>query len=87
MRVDTFDFDLPDANIALRPVSPRDAARLLLVEPGKSLGNRIVRDLPDLLEPGDALVFNDTRVLPAQLTGTRERDGQVARLGVTLAFA
>ncbi len=84
MRVDTFNFDLPDDNIALRPASPRDAARLLLVHPDRPLGDRIVRDLPDLLEPGDALVFNDTRVLPAQLTGTRERDGQVARLGVTL---
>lgn len=76
MRVDLFDFDLPADRIALRPVTPRDAARLLVVRPdeGCRLEDRIVRDLPDLLEPGDALVFNDTRVIPAELHGVRIRD-------------
>jgi len=84
MRVDLFDFDLPEERIALRPASPRDAARLLVVRPGESPSDRIVRDLPDLLEPGDALVFNDTKVIPAQLEGSRERDGAVAHIGATL---
>jgi S-adenosylmethionine:tRNA ribosyltransferase-isomerase len=61
MRTDLFDFDLPPGRIALRPVSPRDAARLLVVRPGGSLEDRSVRDLPELLSPGDALVVNDTR--------------------------
>lgn len=74
MRVSDFDFDLPNERIALRPASPRDAARLLVVRPGQALENRIVRDLPDLLQPGDALVFNDTRVIPARLSGVRLRD-------------
>ena len=84
MRVDLFDFELPDERIALRPAEPRDAARLLVVRPGAALEDRIVRDLPDLLRPGDALVFNDTRVIPAQLFGERVRDGVAARIGVTL---
>src|SRR5436190_18429951 len=71
MRTDLFDFDLPPERIALRPVSPRDAARLLVVRPGSPLEDRGVRDLPDLLNPGDALVVNDTRVLAARLTGRR----------------
>jgi len=75
MKVSDFDFDLPNDRIALRPVSPRDAARLLVVRPGQGLEDRIVRDLPDLLEPGDALVFNDTRVIPARLAGERHREG------------
>ncbi|MCA0319104.1 MAG: tRNA preQ1(34) S-adenosylmethionine ribosyltransferase-isomerase QueA [Proteobacteria bacterium] len=83
MRVDLFDFDLPSDRIALRPASPRDAARLLIVRPG-GVEDRIVRDLPDLLQPGDALVFNDTRVIPAQLEGIRERDGAVATISATL---
>ena len=70
MRVDLFDFDLPPDRIALRPVRPRDAARLLLVD-GEVMSDRKVIDLPDLLEPGDVLVFNDTRVIPAQLEGKR----------------
>ena len=77
MKTADFDFDLPDDRIALRPAEPRDAARLLLVRPGEPLQDRIVRDLPDLLRPGDALVFNDTRVIPARLRGSRERDGSV----------
>ena len=77
MRVDLFDFDLPEENIALRPVSPREAARLLLVQPGGDApyADRTVGDLPSLLKAGDALVFNDTRVIPAQLAGIRHREG------------
>jgi S-adenosylmethionine:tRNA ribosyltransferase-isomerase len=73
MRTDLFDFELPPERIALRPVSPRDAARLLVVRPGgqPALDDRAVRDLPELLEPGDALVVNDTKVIPARLTGRR----------------
>ena len=77
MKTSDFDFHLPDDRIALRPAQPRDAARLLLVSPGEPLSDRQVRDLPDLLRPGDALVFNDTRVIPARLAGSRERDGIV----------
>lgn len=84
MRVDLFDFELPDANIALRPASPRDAARLLAVRPGEGLADRIVQDLPSLLRQGDALVFNDTKVLPAQLEGMRERNSQFAMVSATL---
>src|SRR5690606_18312894 len=69
-----FDFVLPEEAIALRPAEPRDAARLLVVRGGR-LDDRIVRDLPGLLEPGDALVFNDTKVIPARLSGVRERPG------------
>jgi S-adenosylmethionine:tRNA ribosyltransferase-isomerase len=79
MRVDLFDFELPPERIALRPASPRDSARLLLVRPG-GLEDRVVRDLPSLLRPGDTLVFNDTRVIPAQLEGRRGE----ARIGATL---
>jgi S-adenosylmethionine:tRNA ribosyltransferase-isomerase len=71
MRTDLFDFELPPERIALRPAMPRDAARLLVVRPGGVLEDRGVRDLPDLLNPGDALVVNDTRVIPARLTGRR----------------
>ena len=69
MHLDDFDFDLPEALIAQRPVEPRDAARLLHV--GQTLADRRVRDLPNLLAPGDLLVVNDTRVLPARLSGKR----------------
>ena len=79
MNVDLFDFDLPAERIALRPVAPRDSARMLLVTPN-GLADRIVSDLPDALRPGDLLVFNDTRVIPAQLEGTRG----AARIGATL---
>ena len=83
MRVDLFDFDLPQDRIALRPVRPRDAARMLVVRgEDAALENAGVLDLPDLLEPGDVLVFNDTRVLPAQLEGRRV--GGEARIGATL---
>ena len=70
MRVDLFDFDLPPDRIALRPARPRDAAQLLLVE-GERIADRNVLDLPAILRPGDVLVFNDTRVIPAQLEGKR----------------
>jgi S-adenosylmethionine:tRNA ribosyltransferase-isomerase len=75
MRTDAFDFDLPPDRIALRPASPRDAARLLVVRPGAAVEfeDRIIRDLPDLLQPGDHLVVNDTKVIPAQLCGRRLR--------------
>jgi len=68
-----FDFTLPERLIALHPVSPRDSARLLVVRPGERafLSDHIIRDLPALLRPGDALVFNDTRVIPARLAGRR----------------
>jgi len=86
MRVDDFDFHLPEDLIALRPASPRDAARLLVVTPGArlSVANRMIADLPELLSPGDALVFNDTKVIPAELTGKRERDGATANISATL---
>ncbi|MBV7267171.1 tRNA preQ1(34) S-adenosylmethionine ribosyltransferase-isomerase QueA [Erythrobacter ani] len=83
MRVDLFDFELPQDRIALRPVRPRDAARMLLVRGADAeFEDRGVRDLPDLLEPGDVLVFNDTRVIPAQLEGRRA--GGEAKIGATL---
>jgi S-adenosylmethionine:tRNA ribosyltransferase-isomerase len=84
MRVDQFDFVLPEASLALRPTSPRDAARLLVVKPDGSLTDSFVFDLPRWLEPGDALVVNDTRVIPVQLSGIRARQGSVARIEVTL---
>lgn len=84
MRVDLFDFDLPEERIALRPMEPRDQARLLVVQPGSLFADRHVADLPDLLQPGDALVFNDTKVIPAQLEGTREREGVTAQISATL---
>jgi len=71
MRTDLFDFELPASCIALRPASPRDSARMLVVQPGAVLRDRIVADLPLWLEPGDQLVVNDTRVISAQLTGRR----------------
>lgn len=70
MKLSDFDFDLPKERIALRPARPRDAARLLEVRP-EGLADRTVRDLPALLAPGDLMVFNDTRVIPARLSGTR----------------
>ena len=79
MRVDLFDFDLPEDRIALRPVTPRDAARMLVVD-ADGMHDRGVRDLPSLLRAGDCLVFNDTRVIPAQLHGRRGN----AVIGATL---
>jgi S-adenosylmethionine:tRNA ribosyltransferase-isomerase len=73
MQLADFDFHLPEAQIALRPASPRDSARLLLVEPGAPFRDLHVRDLPGLLRAGDVLVVNDTRVIPARLRGVRIR--------------
>ena len=84
MRVADFDFHLPDDHIALRPAEPRDAARLLVVQPGLPPVDRFVRDLTAYLRPGDALVLNDTKVIPARLAGTRARDGQVVQVEATL---
>jgi S-adenosylmethionine:tRNA ribosyltransferase-isomerase len=71
MRTDLFDFDLPAASIALRPASPRDSARMLVVRGEDSLRDQVVSDLPRWLEPGDQLVVNDTKVISAQLHGRR----------------
>jgi S-adenosylmethionine:tRNA ribosyltransferase-isomerase len=79
MRVDLFDFELPPERIALRPASPRDSARMLVVGPER-MEDRGVSELPGLLRAGDVLVFNDTRVIPAQLEGRRGE----ARIGATL---
>ena len=90
MRVADFDFDLPETLIALRPASPREAARLLVVTPGEGLADLTVGDLPALLRAGDALVFNDTRVIPARLDGRREArtegggDGHAVSVEATL---
>ncbi|WP_421983053.1 tRNA preQ1(34) S-adenosylmethionine ribosyltransferase-isomerase QueA [Roseibium sp.] len=86
MRVDDFDFELPNERIALRPAKPRDAARMLVVRPSERtvFSDMGVRDLPMLLEPGDALVFNDTKVIPAQLEGRRLRGDVSAGISVTL---
>ncbi|MFC3705745.1 tRNA preQ1(34) S-adenosylmethionine ribosyltransferase-isomerase QueA [Devosia honganensis] len=81
MRVSEFDFDLPERLIALHPAEPRDSARLLEVEPGAGLRDLHIPDLLTLLRPGDVLVVNDTRVLPAELKGVRIR-GE-ARAGVS----
>ena len=85
MQVDDFDFDLPESLIALRPARPRDTARLLHIPAQGDLGNRIMRDLPDLLRAGDALVVNVTKVIPARLLGVRHRDGaEGAKTEITL---
>ncbi len=84
MTLADFDFHLPENRIALRPAAPRGAARLLVVDAGGALADRAVADLPDLLRPGDALVFNDTRVIAARLKGTRDREGQACAVEATL---
>jgi S-adenosylmethionine:tRNA ribosyltransferase-isomerase len=84
MQLADFDFELPDDRIALRPAVPRDAARLLCVDQAGGFADMSVADLPDQLAPGDALVFNDTRVIPARLFGVRDRDGQVCTVEATL---
>jgi S-adenosylmethionine:tRNA ribosyltransferase-isomerase len=71
MRTDLFDFELPPGRIALRPASPRDSARLLVVRADGTLEDRTVRELPQLLDPGDQVVVNDTKVIPATLHGKR----------------
>ncbi len=80
MRVDLFDFELPPERIALRPARPRDSARMLVVRGEESLADLTMRDLPGQLRAGDVLVFNDTRVIPAQLEGRRGE----AKIGATL---
>ena len=80
MRVDLFDFELPSERIALRPARPRDSARMLIVDGSQPIADRVVSELPALLRKGDVLVFNDTRVIPAQLEGMRGE----ARIGITL---
>jgi S-adenosylmethionine:tRNA ribosyltransferase-isomerase len=88
MRIEDFDFDLPEELIALRPARPRDAARLLVVRPGPPavFEDRIFRDLPAYLRPGDVLVFNDTKVIPAQLSGRRIREGAGAHPRVSFTL-
>ena len=82
MRVDDFDFPLPKDRIAQSPARPRDSARLLHV--GAELSDRRIGDLPSLLRPGDLLVMNDTRVIPARLRGTRQAARGEARIELTL---
>lgn len=83
MKLSDFDYHLPEDRIATRPVRPRSAARLLLAQ-GDRIADRHVFDLPDILRPGDLLVMNDTRVIPARLGGHRHRGEAVARVEVTL---
>jgi S-adenosylmethionine:tRNA ribosyltransferase-isomerase len=86
VRTDLFDYHLPEELIALRPAVPRDRARLLVVDPvaDPQIADRRLLDLPELLRPGDALVFNDTKVIPAELDGVRRREGGIAKVSVTL---
>ena len=83
MQLADFDFHLPDENIALRPASPRDSARMLVVE-ASGLRDLVMRDLPQELRAGDVLVFNDTRVIPARLEGKRHRGESVIAVEATL---
>src|SRR3954469_10232300 len=84
MRTDLFDFELPASSIALRPVSPRDSARMLVVQGEGVLRDRVVSDLPKWLEPGDQLVVNDTKVIAAQLRGRRIGRDTEPRIDATL---
>ena len=84
MRVDLFDFELPPERIALEPASPREAARMLVVDADGALADRRIGDLPDFIRPGDALVVNDTRVIAARLTGIRVRGDSAAQIEATL---
>lgn len=85
MRVDLFDFELPEAAIALRPANPKESAKLLVVNAGSlSFGDRTIGDLNHLLQPGDALVLNNTRVIAAKLTGKRLRGDVHPRIHVNL---
>ena len=83
MRLADFDFDLPEGLIATRPARPRTHARLLLAE-GDAISDRHVFDLVDIFRPGDRLVLNNTKVLPARLFGTRQRGDAVAKVEITL---
>ncbi len=84
MKTADFDFDLPDSAIALRPAQPRDSARMLRVVPGQALADLRVHDLPGELRAGDILVLNDTRVIPARLSGRRTRGESVVAVEATL---
>jgi S-adenosylmethionine:tRNA ribosyltransferase-isomerase len=86
MRVDLFDFTLPRERIALRPIVPRDGARMLVVCPRarQRFKDRCIRDLPDFLQPGDVLIVNDTKVIPARLEGERRRGEARAKIEVLL---
>ena len=84
MRVDQFDFHLPESHIALRPAQPRDAARLLVLDGPHVTRDSSVSSLPAFLKPGDVLVFNNTKVIPAQLEGTRLRGENRASVSATL---
>src|SRR5947199_5005836 len=81
MQLADFGFDLPRDLIADRPAEPRDSARLLVIPAADEVADRHIADLPELLRPGDLLVFNDTKVIPARLVGRR---GQ-ATIEITLA--
>ena len=83
MKLSDFDFDLPDDRIAVRPARPRSSARLLVATPSR-IEDRVVSELAQILRPGDRLVLNDTRVIPARLTGQRHRDAASARIEATL---
>jgi S-adenosylmethionine:tRNA ribosyltransferase-isomerase len=83
MKLADFDFDLPEGLIATRPARPRTSARLLLAE-GDQINDRHVSDLIDIFRPGDRLVLNNTKVLPARLFGTRQRGEAVAKVEITL---
>jgi S-adenosylmethionine:tRNA ribosyltransferase-isomerase len=84
MRVNLFDYELPPERIALAPAEPRESARLLHVPPHGPFGDLTVADLPRLIRPGDALVVNDTRVIPARLDGVRQRGEASARIEAML---
>jgi S-adenosylmethionine:tRNA ribosyltransferase-isomerase len=84
MDVSLFDFDLPEAQIALRPAVPRDSARLMVVEADGSISHRHMRDLPEYLKAGDTLLVNDTKVIPARLYGQRLREAGPARVEILL---
>lgn len=84
MRVDLFDFELPEQLIALRPARPRDSARLLHVRADGAFNDLFVRDAPSLFQSGDLLVFNDTRVIPARLSGVRVREESSVAVEATL---
>jgi S-adenosylmethionine:tRNA ribosyltransferase-isomerase len=84
MKLSDFDFDLPEDRIALRPAEPRDSARLLVLPPEGGMLDRRVNYLPGLLKAGDLLVFNDTKVIPARLNGTRTREDSVVVVEATL---
>lgn len=84
MRVEAFDFELPEELIALRPARPRDSARLLVAPRAGAFKDCVVSDAPALFRAGDLLVFNDTRVIPARLKGERKRNGSLVQIEATL---